>query len=101
VFTVELDDDSHELLVRAVRTRIERGFYTTATAKAWAILQAAEHGPPWRLSMERVEAEILCEWFEKVYDVVSAFGDSWPGAAHILDAVLRGWRAMSMAIPFN
>jgi hypothetical protein len=40
-------------------------------------------------------------WFEKVYDVVSAFGDSWPGAAHILDAVLRGWRAMSMAIPFN
>jgi hypothetical protein len=101
VFSVELDDDSYELLIRSVRSRIERGFYTTSTARAFQILQAAEHGPPWRLSMEREEAESLCEWFEKTYDVVSALGDQWPEAAHILDAVLRGWRAISMAIPFN
>jgi hypothetical protein len=101
VFSVELDDDSYDLLMRTVRTRIERSFYTTATARAWQVLQAAQHGPPRRLSMEREEAESLCEWLEKMYDVVSALGDRWPDGAHILDAVLRGWRAISMAIPYE
>jgi hypothetical protein len=36
-----------------------------------------------------------------MYDVVSALGDRWPDGAHILDAVLRGWRAISMAIPYE
>lgn len=101
MFTVDLDEDSYDLLVRTVRTRIERGFYTTATARAWRVLQAADHGPPWRLSMEREEAESLCEWLEKTYDIVRALGDRWPDAAHMLDAVLRGWRAISMAIPYD
>jgi hypothetical protein len=100
VFTVDLDDDSYDILVRTVRTPMTRGFYTAATGRAWRVLQSAEHGPRWRLSMEREEAESLCQWFEKTYDVVSALGDRWPEAAHILDAVLRGWRAIGTAIPF-
>ena len=68
---------------------------------AWRILETARPGPPWRLSMERDEAETLCVWFEKTYDIVSAFGDRWPDAARVLDAVLRGWRAISVAIPFQ
>ena len=101
VFTVDLDDDSYTLLAHIVRTRIERGLYTAATQRAWRILEIAQHGPPWRLSMERDEAETLCVWFEKTYDIVSAFGDRWPDAARVLDAVLRGWRAISVAIPFK
>jgi hypothetical protein len=100
VFTVDLDADSYDLIVRAVRTRIDRGLYTTTTEGAWRVLRAAmSQGPPWRLSMEREEAESLCEWFEKTYDVVSALTDRWPDARKILDAALRGVRAISAAIP--
>jgi hypothetical protein len=49
--------------------------------------------------MEREEAETLCEWFEKTFDVVNALGDMWPDADSILDAALRGTRAISAAIP--
>ena len=49
--------------------------------------------------MEREEAEALCDWFEKTYDVVSALADRWPDANNVLDAALRGTRAMSAAIP--
>jgi len=100
VFTVDLDADSYDLLSRTVRTRIERGLCTTATEGAWRVLRiTTQQGPPWRLSMEREEAESLCEWFEKTYDVVSALADRWPGAKNILDAALRGARAISTAIP--
>jgi len=101
VFSVDLDGDSYNLLARVVRTRIERGLYTAAMEKAWRTLETAQPGPPWRLSIERDEAETLCEWFEKTYDVVSAFADRWSDAAPTLDAVLRGWRAISMAIPYD
>ncbi|PYN73666.1 MAG: hypothetical protein DMD96_32235 [Candidatus Rokuibacteriota bacterium] len=100
MFTVDLDADSYDLLARAVRTRIERGLYTSITERAWHVLRdAAQQGPPWRLSMEREEAEALCDWFEKTYDVVSALADRWPDANNVLDAALRGTRAMSAAIP--
>jgi hypothetical protein len=100
VFTVDLDADSYGLAVRVVRARIERGLYTTVTDRAWHVLQDAVHdGPPWRLSMEREEAETLCEWFEKAFDVVNALGNMWPDADSILEAALRGTRAISAAIP--
>ena len=100
MFTVDLDADSYDLLARAVRIRIERGLYTSITERAWHVLRdAAQQGPPWRLSMEREEAEALCDWFEKTYDVVSALADRWPDANNVLDAALRGTRAMSAAIP--
>ena len=101
MFTVDLDDDSYNILARAVRARMERGVFRTPIARAWRVIQAAQPGPPWRLSMEREEAETLCEWFERTYDIVSAFADRWPDATPILDAVLRGWRAISMAIPYD
>ena len=99
MFTVDLDADSYGLAIRIVRARIERGLYTAVTDRAWHVLQVAAHdGQPWRLSMEREEAETLCEWFEKAFDVVNFLGDRWPDAVSILDAALRGARAISAAI---
>ena len=78
MFTVDLDDDSYNILARAIRARMERGVFRTPIARAWRVIQAAQPGPPWRL-----------------------FADRWPDATPILDAVLRGWRAISMAIPYD
>jgi hypothetical protein len=101
LFTVDLDADSYDLAVRVVRTRIRRGLYPPTTERAWHVLQQAVHeGSPWRLTMEREDAEMLWEWFEKAFDVVSALGDRWPGADRILDAALRGARVVSAAIPY-
>ena len=100
VFTVDLDADSYDLLARAVRTRIERGLYMPITERTWHVLRdASQQGLPWRLSMEREEAESLCDWFEKTFDVVSALADRWPDANNVLDAALRGTRAIRAAIP--
>jgi len=87
VFTVDLDADSYDLAVRVLRTRIGRGLYTPITERAWHVLQQAIHeGPWWRLTMEREDAETL--------------GDRWPDEDRILDAALRGARAVSAAIPY-
>ena len=101
MFTVDLDADSYDLAVRVLRTRIGRGLYTPITERAWHVLQQAIHeGPWWRLTMEREDAETLWEWFEKAFDVVNALGDRWPDEDRILDAALRGARAVSAAIPY-
>ena len=55
---MDLDGDSYDLLARALRTRIERGLYSPVTESAWRVVRdAAQQGLPWRLSMEREEAE--------------------------------------------
>ncbi len=100
MFTVDLDGDSYDLLARALRTRIERGLYSPVTERAWRVVRdAVRQGLPWRLSMEREEAEILCDWLAKTFDVARAHADRWPDAQNILDAALRGFRAISAATP--
>ncbi len=68
MITVDLDQDSYDLIRRVVVRRIERGAATTVTEREWAAIQAAKQvGREQRLSMGRQEAESLCDWFEKTF----------------------------------
>lgn len=99
MITVDLDQDSYDLIRRAIVRRIERGA-ATVTEREWAVIQAARQvGREQRLSMGRQEAESLCDWFEKTFDIVGALGDRWPNAGDVLDAARRGARAIRAAIP--
>jgi hypothetical protein len=100
MITVDLDQDSYDLIRRAIVRRIERSAATTVTEREWAVIQAARQvGRAQRLSMGRQEAESLCDWFEKTFDIVGALGDRWPNAGDVLAAARRGARAIRAAIP--
>ena len=100
MITVDLDQDSYDLIRRAIVQRIARGAATTVTEREWAVIQAARQvGREQRLSMGRQEAESLYDWFEKTFDIAGALGDRWPNAGDVLDAARRGARAIRAAIP--
>jgi hypothetical protein len=100
MITVDLAQDSYDLIRRAIVRRIERRAATTVTEREGAVIQAARQvGREQRLSMGRQEAESLCDWFEKTFDIVGALGDRWPNAGDVLDAARRGARAIRAAIP--
>ena len=96
MITVDLAQDSYDLIRRAVVRRMERGAATAVTEREWAVIQAARQvGREQRLSMGRQEAESLYDWFEKTFDIVGALGDRWPNAGDVLDAARREARAMA------